>query len=247
MKKMIVIAAILASTMTMPMTAFAAETVQSTVRTIEVNGKGIITVKPDVATIRFTVETKQKTAQEAQQENAQITEAVTKALTAAGVRSEDIVTQYYTVDVDQTYDQQTDTWQEKGYYATNSFTVKVKDVDNVGNYIDIATKAGVTSVGSVSFSLSDPNVYYGQALDAAVKNASSSAQALAAALGVTLGECIAVEEISSYNSYVTENSTLSKSAAMAEGAAADSAGGARADIRYEDMEVSANVVMRYAY
>ena len=39
-------------------TAFAAETAQTTQRTIEVNGKGVITAKPDVASIYFTVETK---------------------------------------------------------------------------------------------------------------------------------------------------------------------------------------------
>ena len=248
MKKMIAIAAILVSTMTMTtaVTAYAAETAQTTMRTIEVNGKGIVMAKPDVASIRFTVETKEYTAQEAQNKYADITDAVTKALVTSGVQSDNIITEYYTVDVDKTYDQQKDTWIEHGYYATNSFTAKVNDVDNVGKYIDVATKAGVTSVGSVSFSLSDPNQYYSQALQSAVKNASSSAQALAGALGVALGECISVEEISSYNSYIAENAVMAKSA-MADTAASGADGGNRADIRYEDMEVSANVVMRYAY
>ena len=75
-------------------TAFAAETVQTTQRTIEVNGKGVVTAKPDVASIYFAVETKEKTAEQAQKKNTEITEKVTKEMKALGVRDENIITQF---------------------------------------------------------------------------------------------------------------------------------------------------------
>ena len=74
-------------------TAFAAETTQTVNKTIEVNGKGVITAKPDVASIYITVETKETTAERAQTKNAQKMEDVTKSLKALGVRDENIITQ----------------------------------------------------------------------------------------------------------------------------------------------------------
>lgn len=226
-------------------TAYAAETAQTTQRTIEVNGKGVITAKPDVASIYLTVETKEQTAEQAQRKNTEVTEKVTKAMKALGVRDENIITQYYSIDAEQIYDEQKNKWEEDGYRAYNRFLVKVNDVNNVGKYIDAATKAGVTNVGSISFSLSDPNQYYKQALQAAVKNASASAVALAEALGSTLGSCISVEEMSSYNSYEKERAVYNTKSE----AAMDMATGASssANIRYEDIEITAGVIMTYAY
>ncbi|NDO45921.1 SIMPL domain-containing protein [Clostridium sp. MD294] len=229
-------------------TAYAAETTQTTQKTIEVNGKGIITAKPDVASIYLTVETKEKTAEQAQKKNAETTEKVTKAIKALGVRDENIITQYYSIDAEQVYNEQKNKWEEDGYRAYNRFLVKINDVDNVGKYIDAATKAGVTNVGSISFSISDPNQYYKQALQAAVKNASSSAEALAEALGSTLGSCISVEEMSSYNSYEKERA-VNNAKSMAFGGEADTAAQTEdgGNIRYEDIEITAGVIMTYAY
>lgn len=251
MKKMVTIATAMIMTMSAvtatAVTVLAAEIAQTTQRTIEVNGKGVVTAKPDVASIYLTVETKEKTAEQAQRKNAEIVEKVTKSLKALGVRDENIITQHYSVDPDEIYNDEKRTWEQQGYRAYNRFLVKVNDVNNVGKYIDAATQSGVTNVGSVSFSISDPNQYYKQALQAAVKNASSSATALAEAIGTTLGSCVSVEEMSSYNSYEREEAMYNtKSMAVAENADM-SAGASGANIRYEDIEITAGVVMRYAY
>ena len=224
-------------------TAFAAETIQTTQRTIEVNGRGVVTAKPDVANIYLTVETKEKTAEQAQKKNTEIVEQVTKALKALDVKDENIVTLYYSVDMDKVYNEGKRTWEQQGYRVYNRFLVKVNDVNNVGKYLDVATKAGVTSIGSISFSISDTNQYYKQALQAAVKNASSSAVALAEALDTTLDSCICVEEMTSYNSYEKEEAVDAISNMTTNATAGD----ADTNIRYEDIEITARVVMKYAY
>lgn len=242
---MIIAASVVTTT---AVTAFAAETAQTTQKTIEVNGKGVVTAKPDVASIYLTVETKEKTAEQAQKKNAETVEQITKALKALGVRDENIITQHYSVDPDEVYNEEKRTWEQQGYRAYNRFLVKVNDVNNVGKYIDAATKAGVTNVGSVSFSISDPNQYYKQALQAAVKNASSSAAALAEALGTPLGTCISVQEMQSYNSYEREEAAYNSTGAMKTVAQADmAAGDSGANIRYQDIEITAGVTMKYAY
>lgn len=226
--------------------AFAQEITQTTQRTIEVNGKGIVSAKPDVASIYFTVESKGETAEKAQTKNAEITEQVTKELKALGIREDAIITQYYSIDIDQTYNQEKQKWEENGYRAYNRFMVKTNDVNHTGKYIDAAVKAGVTNVGSVSFSISDPNQYYKQALQSAVKNASSSAASLAESLGVTLGNCISVQEIASYNSYEREEG-IEMATTMAADTENSKLRASGANIKYQDIEISANVVIKYAY
>ena len=166
---------------------------------------------------------------------------------ALGVRDENIITQYYSIDAEQVYDEQKNKWEEDGYRAYNRFLVKINDVDNVGKYIDAATKAGVTNVGSISFSISDPNQYYKQALQVAVKNASSSAAALAEALGLTLGGCISVEEVSSYNSYEKEIAYTNSRNMIGEDMEEDTDLEYNEDIKYDDIKIIAGVVMTYIY
>ena len=251
MKKWLTTAAIIMMTATITtmgtITAFAVETAQTVNKTIEVNGKGVITAKPDVASIYITVETKETTAERAQTKNAQKMEDVTKSLKALGVRDENIITQHYTIDKNEKYNSEKQTWEQDGYRAYHSFIVKINDVNNVGKYIDEATKAGVTSINSVSFSISDPNVYYKQALQAAVRNAHTSAAALSEALGTTLGNCISVQEINSYNSYEREAGYTTKQNMRMEEASMDMASGSSANIKYEDIEITAGVIMTYAY
>ena len=160
---------------------------------------------------------------------------------ALDVKDENIVTLYYSVDMDKVYNEGKRTWEQQGYRVYNRFLVKVNDVNNVGKYLDAATKAGVTNIGSVSFSISDINHYYKQALQAAVKNASSSAVALAEALDTTLGSC--VEEMTSYNSYEKEEAVDAISNMTTNATAGD----ADTNIRYEDIEITARVVMKYVY
>lgn len=256
MKKWLTTVAIIAMTATITtagtITAFAAETTQTVNKTIEVNGKGVITAKPDVASIYITVDTKEDTAERAQEKNAQKMEDITKALKALGVRDENIITQHYSIDKNEKFNSEKQTWEPDGYKAYHSFIVKVNDVSNVGKYIDVVAKVGVTSINSVSFSISDPNKYYKQALQAAVRNANASAAALSEALGTTLGttlgSCISVQEVKSYNSYEREAGYMTEKSMAMENMAMDSATPASgANIKYEDIEITAGVIMTYAY
>ncbi len=252
MKKWLTTVAIIAMTATITtagtITAFAAETTQTVNKTIEVNGKGVITAKPDVASIYITVDTKEDTAERAQEKNAQKMEDITKALKALGVRDENIITQHYSIDKNEKFNSEKQTWEPDGYKAYHSFIVKVNDVSNVGKYIDVVAKVGVTSINSVSFSISDPNKYYKQALQAAVRNANASAAALSEALGTTLGSCISVQEVKSYNSYEREAGYMTEKSMAMENMAMDNAAPASgANIKYEDIEITAGVIMTYAY
>jgi uncharacterized protein YggE len=65
--------------------------------------------------------------------------------------------------------------------------VRVKELAQLGTLIDRALGAGANRVDSVRFSLSSPEEAQGRALAQAVQRARQAAEAIAGALGVTLG------------------------------------------------------------
>ncbi len=222
--------------------AFAAEgTVQK--GSITVNGKGIVMVDPDKATIRMGVETTDKTAKQAQDKNAAIVKKAVEAMKALGVVEKDIITSYYSVYPQYRYDDKTEQRVLTGYRVYNAFQIITKDVDHTGKYIDAAVKAGVTNNDGVDFSVENPDKYYARALKLAVENASVNAKTIAETLGSNLGHVISVTEHSSNASYMREvDVTNRKMETM--GAGAD---GASIDIRYDKIEVCAYITAVYGY
>lgn len=241
MKQWKKVLAVLAAAMTLSLgaacMAYAAE------GEISVNGTGIVQVKPDTADISFNIETSGKTAQAAQKENNQINTAVTKAMTDLGITKENILTTYSAVYPSYRYDDETGKRILTGYRAATELQVTTKDIDHTGKYIDAALQAGATGFDGVSFSLANQNPYYGQALQAAVKNAETSATAIAQAYGKSLGEVKSVKELS-YHAYEIDTAKETLSQMKAE-SAMDSAAGT--EISYGKIQITANLAVVYTF
>ena len=211
---------------------------------INVNGTGVVQAAPDTADISLEIGTDGKTAQAAQKENNRITTAVTKAMTDLNVRKDDIVTAYTSVYPTYRYNDETGKRTLTGYHAETYLQVKTKDVNNTGKYIDAALKAGASGTNGVSFSIADQSKYYGQALQAAVKNAETSATAIAQAYGKPLGAVKNVSEVSR-NYYYLDTNAKSNSLAATEDAMADS--GLGTTISYGKIEITANISVTYGF
>lgn len=239
---------VLAATMLscLQVSAFAAETnpVQAQ-RQIIVNGTGIVKVAPDTATLRFGVETLEKTAQAAQDKNAATVNKVISQLIDMGIQKDKIITNYYSVYPQYRYNDETGEKTLTGYQAYNSFSAITSDVNNAGKYIDAAIKAGANNNEGISFSLANPNKHYSQALKLALENASSNANAIASAVGKTVGTPIQIKEQSSNMSYVEQESNYVNTNLTKERGSADMAGGA--NIRYDKIQVTANIEAIYTY
>ena len=242
MKKWKKLAAILAATMAlsfgMASMAYAADGSE-----INVNGMGVVMADPDTAKINLSVETMGKTSEAAQKESNKIVQAVTKAMQDMGVTKENIVTTYTSVYPQYNYDDETGKRTISGYRSNTDLQVTTKDIDHAGKYIDAALKAGATGTGGVDFSVADQSVYYGQALQVAVKNAEKSAQSIADAYGRELGTVKSVTE-NSRNAYHVETANMKMTATQE--MAADTAGGGTT-ISYGKIQITANISVTYNF
>jgi uncharacterized protein YggE len=82
------------------------------------------------------------------------------------------------------------------YQVSNTITVKIRSIDKTGAIIDAAATAGgdLIRMNSVSFSVDQPEQYYAQARELAVKDAADKAGQLAKLAGVSMGKAINISE-----------------------------------------------------
>ena len=210
---------------------------------IHVNGTGVVMADPDTAKINLSVETMGKTSEAAQKDNNKIIQKVSAAMQDMGVTKDNIVTTYTSVYPQYNYDDNGNR-SVMGYRSYTDLQVTTTDIDNAGKYIDAALKAGATGTGGVDFSVADQSLYYGQALQAAVKNAGKSAQSIADAYGRQLGDVVSVTE-NSRNAYYVETANMSKMMVTEDAAAAEAGGGTT--ISYGKIQITANIAVTYSF
>jgi len=167
------------------------------IRTITVNGTGIVTVKPDVATITLGVQNQSKSLQTAQDDNSTAAASVTKVFTDAGIDEKDIQTSGYSVYPIVKYDDNGNNVGITGYNVSLTITVTVRDITQVGTLLDSAVGAGANQVMGISFSVDDPSTPASQARQAAVEDARAKADELARAAGVVVTGVYSIQETSS--------------------------------------------------
>jgi uncharacterized protein YggE len=162
------------------------------VRTISVTGTGKVELTPDTAYIYIGVHSEGPDAVEAVSSNNEKSEAVKDALVALGVAEKDIQTTNFSIYPQPRYDDKGQPTGEITYMVDNTVYVKVKDLDQVGEILDAAVKAGANSINGISFDLEDKSAAMAEARDKAVDDANVQAQQLAEAAGVSLGPVITI-------------------------------------------------------
>jgi len=164
---------------------------------ITVEGTAEVRSDPEVATVRLGVVAQAPGAQAAQEKangNAGAILAAVRALgvPAAAVQTSDLsLSPLYPSGGRQ--DQETEP-RIVGYQATNTVSVRLERMDQVGQVIDAGLKAGANRVDGVDFGLKDEGPARSRALARAVAEARQKAQAIAGALNVQLGEVIEAME-----------------------------------------------------
>jgi len=144
-------------------------------RSMTLTGQGQVTVVPDVAVIHLGIQSTGEDLAVVQSANAQLSQDILDALRRMGIT--DIKTFQYSID--KYYEYNNGTPIDRGYTVRNILEIKTGDMDLVGDFIDKAVNAGANIVDMISFEVSNPDLYYQQALNLAVMNAIEKAKSIA--------------------------------------------------------------------
>ena len=165
---------------------------------IWVSGKGVVTVTPDIATLRLGVEVQAATVAAAQSQATVTMDEVMAALTDNGIAEKDIQTQYYSIRQVTKWDRDDEEEVVIGYRVTNTVNAKIRDIDKAGTVIDAVAAAGgdLIRIDSIDFSVDDPSAYYEEAREKAMADAKAKAEQLAELAGAKLGKATYISESS---------------------------------------------------
>ena len=208
--------------------------------TVTVSAQGSTKVVPDRAELNFGIRTQADTAEKAQQMNSKNIDAVVKALTKSGIKEENIQTTMY--DVSPQYDWNTgDGTNVIGYSALTNLAVKNAAIDDAGKLITACTKAGANEFNGISYSSTQYDALYAEALKQAVAAAELKAKTLAEAAGRNLGGIKMIAE--GYQDMTFANNSEKMYAARGMGGVEDSA--SSANILPGQAEIKAAVTVTY--
>lgn len=171
---------------------------------LSVSGTGIAKMAPDQASLRLSVTTTGKSAQDTQAENASRMQAVIASVEALGVEPQYIETSL--LEISPQYEYKNGVREIKGYVASNSVTVEIRDLIKVGRIADTALANGANQIDDLSFSLREPESIQQEALRLAILDARSKAEVMARALGHAIVGLKLVSETT--NSYQMRNYSL---------------------------------------
>ncbi|MFA6340630.1 MAG: SIMPL domain-containing protein [Candidatus Paceibacterota bacterium] len=174
--------------------------------TIVVAGKGELTVKPDIATISFSVMEENMDVSKASDAVNKKIAKIMDVLKADSVDEKDIKTTDYNIYPRYDYTSAQiypyrGTQVLAGYDVTQSITVKIRDLSKAGKIITDLGTLGVTNMSGLSFTEDKYDELVKEARDQAIAQARTEAKKLAKALGVRLGKIVGYSEGANYPTY----------------------------------------------
>ena len=214
---------------------------------IWVSGTGTVAVAPDLAVLNVGVEARASTVQEALADAAAAMTNIVSILEGEGVETQDIQTRSFSITPEYTWQERIDTegggrYSERvltGYSVSNRAVVRLRDLDRVGEMVDLVARAGgdLTRIEGVSFTVQDPEPHRAEAREAAVEQARAKAEQFARDAGVALGQIVLISE---------GGGNVPAPRAFAESAAFSLTADASTPISEGELEIRATVQMVFA-
>ena len=155
-------------------------------------GEGVVQAVPDRAWITISAESRASNAREAQRRNAEAMRAVQDKIGGAGIVADAIRTIAY--DLQYEWDFVEGRRVGRGYVARNSIEVRIDNIEQTGDILELAVGAGAVSVSGIRFDLKDQARQEREALRLAVVDAREKAEAAAIAGGRTFLRIIRIQE-----------------------------------------------------
>lgn len=160
---------------------------------LDVSATGRTTRVPDIATIRAGVVTQSATAAAALADNSARMNRVLAALKTAGVADRDIQTSNIGLQPQYRY-VQNETPIITGYQATNSVSIRFRDIAKSGSILDVLTGEGANQIDGPALSIDKPEAAQDEARVDAIAKARARAVLYAKAAGFTVSRILSISE-----------------------------------------------------
>jgi uncharacterized protein YggE len=160
---------------------------------LDVNATGEVTRVPDLAIISAGVVTKATTAGSALQQAATRMQRVRAALKAAGVEDRDIQTSNINLNPEYRYVNNQPP-QLTGYSATNTVSVRFRDIANAGKILDALVKEGANQLNGPTLTIDKPEAALDEARAQAIAKGRARAELYARSMGMRVVRVVAVSE-----------------------------------------------------
>ncbi len=164
--------------------------------TMVITGQGRIAAEPDMAVITLGVVSHDEHAAEALADNSRQLSQVFEVLAAAGIESNDIQTTQFSIQPiwrNRSYDS-SDPAEIESYSVENNVTVRVREIEALGDILDAVARAGANEFRGIQFTLQEPGPAEDAARQAAVADAQARADLIAGAAGVQILGILSITE-----------------------------------------------------
>jgi uncharacterized protein YggE len=209
----------------------------TTVRdTITIEGEGKVNAKPDLGLVNLGVYLEGTDLAMLQRQHTLKVNAINAALKEIGIADKDIQTSNYSISPKMDYKDGAS--KIVGYAISQSVSVKIRNLEKIGDVLAKAGPLGANQVGGVSFTIDEPSELKQQAREKALSDAKKKAEALASQLDVGLGHVVSFSE-SSGGGNIPMYRTMATDAVMAPAAAP------APDIQAGSLDVVSNVSVTF--
>lgn len=164
------------------------------VESVSVSGSGSVFVDPDTAVLSLGVSLREDTAQEARDRVSELTDALVGSLKDNGIDDDDIQTTTFNLNAE--YDYRGDEQRLLGYRLTHTLSVKVRDLQRVGEVLDdtVDEVGDDVQINGISFTVDEPDQFLSAARADAMAQAKAKAEELAELGERELGKAILISE-----------------------------------------------------
>ena len=184
---------------------------------IELGVSETVKGRPDIVTVGAGVSTDAPTAVAAMQQNAKAMDGVIARIHALGIAKDDVQTAGINLNAQYDYDQRQQKQVFRGYRASNTVNITLRDVNKAGPVLDALVAAGATDLNGPNFAIDNDKPAKDQARKAAMETARAQALDYARMAGYSDIRLLSVSETMAYGRPMPMIQTTSK---MADAAAA---------------------------
>jgi len=160
---------------------------------LDINATGEVTRVPDVAVISAGVVSRAPTASAALQNTADRMQRMLSALKRAGVEDRDIQTSNVALNPEYRYPENQSP-QLVGYTASNTVTIRFRDIRNSGKILDALVAQGANQINGPSLTVDKPEAALDEARAKAIAIGRARADLYARSLGMRVVRVVSVNE-----------------------------------------------------